>query len=266
VVIHGQRFYVKGTPRSQPEARVTQRLADHCPTLLPDVLATDRLPPAPWCWFLMADAGACDHTVLELDRAIQAAYTLGTLQRTMQPDRWFAHHLPPCQPQQLQHQTLQVCQWLLAHGDAETQARVRMVHASLTQATPYFHHLAAALSVLPPSCVHGDCWPGNIAVHATGVRIIAWGDAVWGVGGAAIWNLLLTSQPSLAHQHATIWDAYSRGWDRPVSAAYIEAAYSAHMVTMLVVDWGFAAWHPADVDLAPGMLATLEHLVERIGG
>lgn len=266
VVVNGQRCYLKGTPRSRPEAAVTQRLADHCTALLPAVLATDVLPRAPWCWFLTADAGGGNPTVLELDRAVQAALSMGTLQRRVQTDPWFAQHLPACQAEQLQHHALQLCRWLLQHGDADTHARVRRAQAALQQVTPSFQQLGVALRALPATCVHGDFWPGNIALQANGVRFLDWADAVWGVGGAAIWNLLETSDATLAHAHGAIWDAFSEGWEQLVSAAYIDAAYVAHLVTVLVVDLGFAAWHPADVDLVPGLLATVEQLTARIAG
>lgn len=66
------------------------------------------------------------------------------------------------------------------------------------------------------------------------VRFIDWGEALWGIGGAAIWNLLLTSQGTLSTAQHSVWEAYSAGRQQPISEAYVRAARVAFFVSQLV--------------------------------
>jgi hypothetical protein len=231
-----RRVFVKGTPRTIPEALTTAYLAAQCPNLLPTVLHPDLLPESDWHWFAMADAGECDRLTLTPDQACQAAYTLGVLQRTVQSDAWLAARLPSGLPHQLYPQALATGAWLAQHGDAEIQAEAQHLRATIESLAPRFHTLAQHLLALPPTCVHGDFWPGNLAIQADHMRLIDWAEAVWGVGGASIWSLLFTSAATLSDTHPMIWEAYGQGWQRPIEQPYIAAAEGAFFLTMLVID------------------------------
>jgi hypothetical protein len=257
----GDMLYLKGTPRDRPEAVTTAFLSTCCPTYLPHVVHTDLIPESAWRWFLTTDAGCCTHTELPLHVAAHAAFALGRIQQqVVHTDPSLARILPTCLPHQLHQIALTSCDWLIQQGYPAVEA----YRTQIARATPYFATLAQQLAVLPATCVHGDFWPGNIAVQRNMIKVIDWGEAVWGIGGASIWNLLLTSRDTLAHHTAAIWTAYAHGWGRDIPEDYITASQMAFTITMLVVDYGYARWHPAEVDIGPGMLTTVQQVVRQL--
>lgn len=263
--VHGPldvRVYVKGTLPSIPEAQTTVRLASTCPDLVPAVLSADLLPESGWNWFAMADAGDCAHLELTPEQACRAASILGELQRKTRLDPLFETILPACLPDRLYAIALESCTLLLERGDPDIRSRARSLYTELGQRAPVFQELAMYLAQVPSACVHGDFWPGNVAIRGAEFRIIDWGEAVWGIGGASIWNLLLSSRATLEHAAPAIWEAYEAGLQHPIGPEYIGAARTAFYVTMLVVDR-----HYGDLDKAEslhGMLETLERVLESL--
>lgn len=158
VVRHPQiePMYLKGTPRSFPEADVTMHLARACPKLIPHVLHGDLLPSAQWRWFMTADAGMCDRLELSLSDAQNAAYAMGLLQRTVADDVTLAAALPACLPQQLYAWTLQSCDAMLSTCDNDAQQQLQSLRDRIVQAEWNFAVLAEHLQVFPATCVHGD--------------------------------------------------------------------------------------------------------------
>lgn len=254
------RIYVKGTLPALPEARTTTRLAATCPDLVPIVLSPDLLPESGWHWFAMADAGECAHLELTPEQACHAAFALGELQRKTHLDPLFESILPACRPERLYEISLESCTLLLERGDPHIRKWARSLYSDLRRQALAFQDLAAHLAQLPPVCVHGDFWPGNVAIRGTSLRIIDWGEAVWGIGGASIWNLVLSSRATLEQAAPAVWEAYGGGLQYPVGPEYIGAALTAFYVTMLVVDR-----HYGDLDDAEtqrGMLETLKNVRE----
>jgi hypothetical protein len=93
----GTRWFLKGTPRSRNEALVMQRLHDMYSACIPHVLVVDLVPSAPWCWFLLEDAGECDLSALSRPVAIEAARTLGRLQQRALHDQILPALLLKCE-------------------------------------------------------------------------------------------------------------------------------------------------------------------------
>lgn len=256
----GDSVFLKGTPRSRAEATTTTLLASRCPTYLPAVLHSDLIPASAWRWFLTAHAGDCGHAELPPELAEQAAFALGRVQRVAHTDPLLARILPGCLPRQLQHVALASCDWLMQQG----YSVVETYRTRIAGAAPAFAALGQHLAALPPTCVHGDFWPGNIAVEHKAVKLIDWGEAVWGIGGVSIWNLLLTSHGTLADHQSATWNAYARGWGRSIPQEYIAACRIAFPITTLVVDYGYVDWHEAEIDIAPSMLTTIQQLVRQL--
>jgi hypothetical protein len=207
----GRRVFLKGTPRELPEPATTARLAQVCPELVPAVLHDDLIPEEAWRWFILADAGDCERLTASLEQACQAAYALALLQRSVQHDTLLRALLPSCVPEQLYQIVCDTCVWIERHSNVESAAEPKRMSEAVHQLKPVFEALATQLAALPVTCVHGDFWPGNLAIAGDRVQIIDWGEAVWGVGGASIWNLMYSSAGALAHGTASIWEAYSQG-------------------------------------------------------
>jgi hypothetical protein len=256
----GDIFYVKSTPRSRLEAYVTSVLHQYCPDIVPAVLADDLLPEHAWRWFLLENAGDSDHENLPLETAVQAAFVLGRLQSILAQEMTLASLLPHCRADRLQAAALSVCEW--AHRTAAPEQRSDLIHlhGTLHRASDFFHHIGENLAYLPPTCVHGDLWSGNIAKYSGSVRIIDWGDALWGVGGASIVNLLLSSGDSLNSGASSVWEAYGRGWEKYLPAGYSQAASTAWLVSSLVVDVEIARCSGGTLEMLPGVLPYLQQL------
>lgn len=145
------------------------------------------------------------------------------------------------------------------------RAQARQIGVQLRQVEPALQRAAAVLASVPPTCVHGDFWPGNIALQSDGeLRIIDWGEAVWGVGAASIWNLLLSSRTTLSDLEAPVWEAYSQGLQRPLDERYRRAARIAFSATMLIVDQQLGA--AADGTSASESLDILRQIIAAVGG
>jgi|GEM_PF-3449744 len=255
----GTRVFVKGTPRKQGEGTITAHLAMRCPDIVPSVLHDDLLPEDDWQWFVLEDAGDCGRIEVTSELACRAAFALGLLQRTVAHDTFLAARLPSCRPEQLAAVSLTSCATLERHADSLTRERARQLGAQLRRLEPALQRAVALLATVPLTCVHGDFWPGNIALRGDTLRLIDWGEAVWGVGAASIWNLLLSSRSTLAGAEAAVWQAYSEGLQQPLDAGYRWAARIAFFVTMLAVNQHLHM--AAEAANAPETLELLEQII-----
>jgi hypothetical protein len=260
----GTRLFLKGTPRSRNEAPVMQRLNDLCSTCLPRVLVADLVPAAPWRWFLMEDAGCCDLSVLSTPLAIEAARTLGRLQQRALHDQTLPSWLTRCEGNHLQQQALAVCQWAMNRQAPSALDDLQRIVSLLQEARTFFGELEQQLAELPSTIVHGDCWSGNIAVARTNIRLIDWGDALWGVGGVSLVNLIMTSGGQLDNEIQELWEAYECGWEKPIRPSYREACAVASVVTNLVIDTTIARFCGQGPERLPGLLPGLWDLEELI--
>ncbi len=213
----GTRRFLKGTPRSRNEALVTQRLHDVCSACIPRVLVVDLVPSAPWRWFLLEDAGECDLSALSRPVALEAARTLGLLQQRALHDPDLPSLLLRCEGNHLQQQALDVCRWAMSQQAPERDDDLQRIASLLEHAHSFFGELAKPLAELPSTIVHGDFWSGNIVVAEKDIRLLDWGDALWGVGGVSVVNLIMTSGGQLNDVAPQLWEAYEQGWERPVS-------------------------------------------------
>ena len=260
----GTRLFVKGTPRSRKEAQITQRLHDLCSTCIPRVLVADLVPSASWRWFVMEDAGNADPSALSRPLAIEAARILGRLQHRALQDQTLPSLLIRCEGDQLQQRAVEVCQWAMRQQAPEVQADLQRIASLLEQARSFFGELAEQLAELPSTVVHGDFWSGNIAVASNDIRFIDWGDALWGVGGVSIVNLLMTSDGQLDDATSQMWEAYEQGWERPISLVYQQACQIASAVTDLVIDKAIAISCGRGPERLRGLLPGLLDLEEII--
>jgi Phosphotransferase enzyme family len=255
----GVRWFVKGAPRTQGEGTVTAHLAARCPGIVPTVIHHDLLSADRWQWFVLADAGDCERTEVTPELACRAATALGVLQRTVCGDSFLAARLPSCLPAQLTTISLASCATLMRHSNAAVRAQAQQIGVQLRHVEPALQRAAAVLATVPPTCVHGDFWPGNLALRDDELRLIDWGEVVWGVGAASIWNLLRSSHATLAQSEAAVWEAYSQGLHQPLDAPYRRAARLAFAATMLVVDQQLGA--AADGTSPSETLAILRQII-----
>ncbi len=245
---------------------MTQRLHDLCSRCVPRVLSTDLVPSASWRWFLMEDAGNAEMSTLSRSVAIEAARTLGQLQQRALQDQTLPTLLIRCERDQLQQQTVEVCRWAMKQQAPEVQADLQRIASLLEQAYAFFGELAEQLSELPSTIVHGDFWSGNIAVAGNDIRFIDWGDALWGVGGISIVNLLMTSDGRLDDAAFQVWEAYEQGWERAISPAYRQACQAASAVADLVIDRAIAMSCGRGPERLRGLVPGLRDLEELIAG
>lgn len=260
----GPRLFVKGTPRSRKEAQVTQHLSTLCSTCIPHVLVADLVPSASWRWFVMEDAGQTEVSALSRPLALEAARTLGWLQRHAHQDQTLLPLLIRCEGDRLQQQAIEVCRWAMQQQAPEVQTDLQRIAWHFQQADAFFGEMAEQLAELPATIVHGDFWSGNIAVAGNEVRFIDWGDALWGPGGISIVNLLMTSDGQLDDLTVPIWRAYAQGWERSISPAYQQACLVASEVTDLVIDKAIATSCGQGPERLRGLLPGLRDLEERI--
>ncbi len=256
----GTRLFVKGTPRSRNEALVMHRLHVLCSTSLPRVLVVDLVPAATWRWFLMEDAGCCDQSALSRSVAIEAARILGQLQHCALHDQVLPSWLTRCEGSHLRQQALAVCRWAMNQQASTALDDLQRIVSRLQEARAFFGDLAQQLAELPSTIVHGDFWSGNIAVAGTTLRLIDWGDALWGVGGVSLVNLILTSDGQLDNAIQELWQAYERGWEQPVGLSYREACVVAGVVTNLVIDTALARCCGQGPERLPGLMPGLREL------
>lgn len=252
-------LYLKGTPRTVPEALVTARLAQKSPAYVPRIVFDDILPETDWHWFATADAGDCRRLTLAPADACRAAYALGRLQREVADDQPLAALVPAYMPEQLERLTRQAFDAVSRARTSEVLASLPSLRARFVAASSSFAAVVQQLQTMASTCVHGDCWPGNIALMDDEVRFIDWGEAYWGSGGAAIWNLLLSSSATLAPATESIWNAYGAGWQQPTSQAYIAASRIAFAVVHLVLSQSANA--TGDTDTLGETLPVLEQIV-----
>ena len=223
----GTRLFLKGTPRSRNEALVTQRLHSLCSECIPRVIDTDFIPEANWRWFLMEDAGHCNQETLSPATAREVAYILGTLQRCAMNEHTLLALVAHCDGDHLQERALDVCSWAIEQSPITARENIQHMAMDISQSSSFFREVANHLQDIPPTIVHGDLWAGNIAVGPT-IRLLDWGDALWGVGGVSVVNLLLTAHGTLDETSSAIWDAYENGLGVQVKPAYRAACFVAN--------------------------------------
>jgi len=256
----GTRLFVKGTPRSRNEALVMHRLHALCSTSLSRVLVVDLVPATTWRWFLMEDAGCCDQSALSRSVAIEAARILGQLHQRALHDQVLPSWLTRCEGSHLQQQALAVCRWAMNQQASAALDDLQRIVSRLQEARAIFGGLTQQLAELPSTIVHGDFWSGNIAVAGTTIRLIDWGDALWGVGGVSLINLIMTSDGQLDNAIQELWQAYERGWEQPIGLSYREACVVASVVTNLVIDTALARCCGQGPERLPGLMPGLRDL------
>jgi hypothetical protein len=126
----------------------------------------------------------------------------------------------------------------------------------------FLREVADQLQVIPATIVHGDLWTGNIAIAQVDrtIRLVDWGDALWGVAGISIVHLLLTAQGTLDEASSAIWNAYGSGLGTHIKPAYRATCTIANLVTGLVTDMEIARCCGRGLELLPGLLAQLRSL------
>ncbi len=241
-----------------------RRLHVLCSTCIPRVLVADLVPAATWRWFLMEDAGCCDQSALSRPLAIEAARTLGRLQRRALHDQALPSWLTRCEGNHLRQQALAVCRWAMNQQAPAALDELQRIVSLLEEAHAFFGELAQQLAELPSTIVHGDFWSGNIAVAGKDIRLIDWGDALWGVGGVSLVNLIMTSGGQLDNAIQELWEAYERGWEQTIGPSYQEACVTASVVTNLVIDTALARSCGQGPERLPGLIPGLGDLEELI--
>ena len=261
----GEPLFVKGVPRSRAEPGVSARLADLCPEAVPAVVDVDLVPDAAWCWFALRDAGSAVGEFLDLRTAVRAVQALGTLQARSALDPTLPTWLPRCDAASL-WEVLQGCaEWAAEVASADFVAQVRDLRLRLPRAEGFVRRVGVELQALPSVLVHGDFWAGNIAIQGDAVRLLDWGDAVWGVGGVSIVHMVGSEDGKLDDFAAVIWAGYEAGLGRTVPSEYPAACAFAHLVAELVVDREIAKCCGRRLDRLPGYLPVLARILDAAG-
>jgi hypothetical protein len=212
----------------------------------------------------MEDAGCCHADGLTEPIALEVACALGTLQRYAMADLTPPSYLRHCEASQLQECVLDVCAWVSNQVPASSGAGIRRITSNLNDAHTFFYEIAHCLSHVPPTVVHGDLWAGNIAIANQSIRLLDWGDALWGVGGVSIVHLLLAADENLAEASSDIWEAYEKGLGISLHPAYREACVVAELVATLVIDMEIAKCCGRGLEILPGLLPGLRRLEKRV--
>ena len=242
------------------EALVTQRLNMCCPLFVPHILIPDILPTTSWCWFLLADAGEGQPSVLTLSQACTVASALGRLQCETEHDPVLPGLLTDCSAHHLYRQLLSVCSWASQAAPAlPWHNELQHLTRSLERAHPFFTDLAAVLAEVPATIIHGDLWSGNVMLTETRVCFLDWGDALWGVGGTSLSHLLFSSL--LGEQSPQLWEAYQQGRGIAISQAYRDACTLALDIVDLVVDQAIAISCGQGPEQLKGLLPGLQQVV-----
>lgn len=264
----GKTSYLKRIPRSRPEVTITALLHDLAPDVVPEVLAADLMADSEMRWFVVSDAGDCDHDELDPTLAEPAAEALAQLQRLTTGSAPVASVLPNCAAGRLAAVAAEEYRWA-ATGAWPTMERERLDDAweRITKRRHAFDWLAATLAYLPDTVAHADFWSRHISRPP--VRFIDWADAVWGPGGIAVLRLLASEFGRLDSRSAEIWKAFARGWGvEAIPDDYIAGCDVAGTVVALVVDHNVtASWGQGPTRLK-GLVNNFEALadeLERVG-
>ena len=199
---------------------------------------------------------------LDPSTAMRVAQVLGALQTRTVGDHILATQVPQCRGGDLCAAVADCAAWAARAATPELRGRMRDIHRRLPQAQGWVRGVERHLLPEPDALVHGDLWAGNVAVQGDQVRLLDWGDAVWGVGGVSMVHLLASEDGCLDRHAGDIWAAYEAGLGRRVSREYRAACVFAHRVTRLVVDREIATCCGRGLDRLPGFLPTLEALLE----
>ncbi|SCW83883.1 Phosphotransferase enzyme family protein [Paenibacillus tianmuensis] len=252
-------YFLKGTPRQRKEALVTKHLHVLLPNIVPEVINDDLIPESTWRWFLVTNAGTCCYEGIEVKYALKAAFNLGKLQRiTFNEGSFISKFLPQCEAQRLQEAVDNVGRWALKFSNAEES---EIIQRLLSISSDYYDDHVKNLNSIPSTCVHKDFWSGNIAVTDENVMIIDWGDALWGVGGISIVNMIL-SDDGLSSQSNIIWDEYFKGLDRKFDKDYIKSSQIAYLVSELVTEQEVADLQQQKY--GPGLIPSVRRLYKEL--
>lgn len=265
----GRRWFLKGTPRVRPEAEVTALLHELAPDHIPEVLVEDLRPDDSWRWFVMADAGEpVVNNSLDFDNvatAFEAGRALALIQRRAIGDERLRHVLPKCEAIRLQEACLDACSWF-GRRDAAHQEQFAEVGAALSEATRYFGRLAEGLSRVPSTCVHGDLWAGNIVRAGGSIRLVDWGDTLWGPGGLSVVALLAQHAESLAPVASEVWSAYACEMGLREWRGYAQACADAYDVADVVIHMQIDRCCSGEATHVSPLLRTFGRLCDRARG
>jgi hypothetical protein len=234
----GRPWFLKGTPRQRREAALTEELYRLVPAHLPHTILSDLLPGSRWHWFITEHAGEPvvdgELEFTEQGSVADAVRALALIQRQARASQRIAQLLPPCEPESLQQLILDICLWYASRRGARRQ-EYEDTARTIGRDTTYFRQHATALSARPCTIVHGDFWAGNVVREAGSVRILDWGDVVWGPGGLSITGLLGQHRRSLAAREAEIWSVYAEALGEPLDQPYVQSCARAYDLADIVI-------------------------------
>jgi hypothetical protein len=268
---NGATHFLKRTPRCRPEPLAVAALSRLQPQLIPAVITTDVSPSTFERWFLLADAGECDHTALSVDVSMDVALRLGALQRRCAAETGLSSLFPTCVAPELRDVALSCCRWALT-GEWPPADRefLRATESALVDASGTARRVTVPLARLPPTVVHGDMWAGNIARSGGRIVFVDWGSALWGVGAVHIVNLVVCRPSALdVEGEAAVWSAYAEGLGVPLDDEFRRASHVAtpsHLCSSTGRSQsrsgghrsGFGASSPASADFSRSFLGTFD--------
>jgi hypothetical protein len=248
----GTRWFLKMTPRRRREADLLLHLHALAPRVIPRVVAGDVQPHGAHRWFLMENCGAVSGD-FEIETACEASQALGVLQRQCATHLELSLLTPQCGPLSLHECVLE------AVSDLHTQNTVRAQCENLIKRRAFWNALSVALLEMPPTLVHGDFWMGNVARRGDEFCFLDWGDALWGIGGISIANLLAQHDVK-ADDALRIWRAFETGWQKEISEEYRRACVISLDVASLMIRSEIRECCESPSDDSAIVVASLERL------
>ncbi len=263
----GRPWYLKGTSRLRPEAAVLEELGRVVPEHVPHLLVSDLLPDSPWSWFLMEHAGDPivneELTVADPEDAVAAVRALARIQRRTAHSHTLPALLDHCDAEGLRDAALKACAWY-AERDGQHHAEYEEMQSRLVQDRAFFPRLAAELSPVPSTLVHGDFWAGNCARDGSTFRLLDWADAVWGVGGLSLVEMIGQNE-ELHAREPELWRVYAEERGISLPPSYPSACRDASCVLGVVTHQQINACCEVGPRLINAARRTFARLMEAVG-
>jgi hypothetical protein len=256
----GNRWFLKGTPRSRSEADVLGILYSLSSQSIPRLVALDILPGCETRWFVLEDAGQVSQAgTAGIGSVLQAVSALGELQKRAEGNSDLRAMLPNCEAHGLRNAAVTVGRWICDASTGEENRLAVEYTRILQDSVVFFDRLGSVLSATPSTCVHGDFWSGNWGVLNGAVRIFDWGDAIWGVGGLSVTSLLGQQKEVTAHADQ-IWCTYGDAIEHDLSSEYRDMCALASDIAYLVIYMGINRCCRQPVSSFGAILETMKRL------
>jgi hypothetical protein len=263
----GKPWFLKGTPRDAGETELTERLHEIDPEHTVGFLVADLLPGAEWRWVITEWAGEAviddNGKFMGIQTVLEAVKTLAQLQIRAATDTLIPRLIPRCEGPGMQELVQEVCAWY-AEKDAECAGYYRDASEEISRDMHFFRKLEEPLGDYPRSVVHVDFWGGNIVREGDRLRILDWSQALWGIGGLSVVDLLNQHKDELTKHREEIWSLYAGEIGYANYGVYADACQKANAAVGVLTHQRFLANYDEVSRLRGAAKNTLSELIEAI--